>query len=376
MGNVSTSVSLGGPCCQTSDCGNDGTVPAYACSPDYGGAPCPEDNCLEIRTVEYGAAIKTQDSFVMPACGIEATVIFPGVTSVHVGSYLWSANYGYLEITAFNPATQAILLRNNCNPSNILPGNNIPACVTFIVTAPPCDSLNSEVGYLTTNFIVPNIASCVTVLVTDTSFYQTGFTVQLGNSSYTVGTVINATSMEICNTGSALSPGSTVVALNPDGSYQYPIIITNSSSVFDSETFITGVTISTGNTDEETITSISYTNLSPNKTSQIFYTLSGVVQGEALNSNTSTETIELNIDEQVNGGGYVTRESERHSQYSGTNSAIDWSEQIEYSGVASVIPGQVFTLDARFEVTWIGAGGSSYVISNLQARIAGIVVVS
>jgi hypothetical protein len=86
------------------------------------------------------STIKPNNAWAIPECDETALLSVYGLRAIEVGSYLWSADYGYFEITAYDTETCVITVKNNCNEGNAEPGTIVAACSDFIVTAPPGSS--------------------------------------------------------------------------------------------------------------------------------------------------------------------------------------------------------------------------------------------
>ncbi len=376
MTKVSPPTRLYNNCCDTSVGTCQNVTPNFPCGPIAEASPCPENNCLEIRTIEYNAALKTGADFVIPACGQTAIVNIPGLTLAHVGSFIYNTTYGYLRITGYDSLTQTIVVENTCAAGNASPGTTVPNCTTFIVTDAPCDLVGDSIPYLTTDFIIPIVGGCTSVGVTDSSTFEVGYTVQIGSSQYNVGSIINATTLQICNTGGAAPVGGTVQALNSGGQYQYPVIVLSTSSTFDNEDIVSAVTINVGNLVETAQSGISYTNLSPTDAAQVMYTISGYADGDCANGNTDVVSFDFELLENINGAGFVQVQRQGIYQFTIDDAAYPLSKQVQYTGVATVPAGQTFTLDAQSIIRWSGTGTAEFTADTLESRVAGIAVVS
>lgn len=113
---------------------NDACFPPHSdseCAPCYT-QPVAEDHFRNCSRATYALAIAS-GSFVVPAAGSVAYVIFPGLTVIQIGSYLWSAIYGTFLITGFNPAQQTVRLSL---VSGSYPGTVVPEGTLFTPVVP------------------------------------------------------------------------------------------------------------------------------------------------------------------------------------------------------------------------------------------------
>jgi len=83
--------------------------------------------------------VKNERAFTVPACEESVVITIRGLKSLEVGAYLWAADYGYFEITAFNNYTGAVTLVNHCTTGNVAPDTVVPLCTDFIIVAPPSE---------------------------------------------------------------------------------------------------------------------------------------------------------------------------------------------------------------------------------------------
>lgn len=98
-----------------------------------------ETHCQSTTVQQFVASLASGSSFVMPGCNETTVITFPGLSRLQVGSYLWSATYGYLVVTAFDSLSGQVTALNECQTGNAAAGTVIPACTLFNVVGPPCD---------------------------------------------------------------------------------------------------------------------------------------------------------------------------------------------------------------------------------------------
>lgn len=192
-----------------------------------GSSMCPEDHCQTVIKAAYAASVKVQNSFNMPACGMSAQLSISGLISITVGAYLWNPGIGYLQVVAFDAYTGIATVQNNCNVGNVAVGTTIVACTLFVVTDPPVGgSGSSPTGiFVAIDFTAPNVGSCILITVTGVTGLSVGKNVQIGSGTYRIQAIPSATTIEICNDGAGITPGSPVIAKNGAGEYQYPLVL-------------------------------------------------------------------------------------------------------------------------------------------------------
>lgn len=191
--------------------------PYYQCA-----SACPEGHTQQVFIQQFVADLKIQDTWNVPACNGTATVTSVQLIDIVVGSYLWNPEYGYFEITAFNSATNQITLYNHCNEGNAAEGTNVPSCTPFTVTTPPADSSTPTDGpCVAIDFTAPDVGDCIDITLTSTTGIAVGYLVDIGTGQYRVSALKPNDIITICNDGSGITPGTPVIARDPQGHYQY-----------------------------------------------------------------------------------------------------------------------------------------------------------
>lgn len=203
-------------------------LPYYSCAP-----ACPEDHTQKIVINKFAADIKITSSWNVPVCGESAIVTVPGLTAIAIGSYIWNAEFGYFEVTAFNAGTQQITIANRCTDGNAAAGTNVPACTEFIVTDPPVDISTQSGACVAVDFTAPPacpaVGCCINITLTTVTGIISGGIVQIGTGFYTVDAVLPNDIITICNNGDGILPGTSVIALDASGNYQYCLTILSSN---------------------------------------------------------------------------------------------------------------------------------------------------
>jgi hypothetical protein len=214
--------------CQSTSCSCSSSCPATP-QPYYAaGSPCLEDSCASTTTVKVYGSVRAENSFNMPACAGSVQIKISNVQSLTVGAYLWNPSVGYLQIIAYDQTTGLITAQNNCDVGNAAAGTAFPGCLDFVVTAPPPASASgsSPTGiFVAIDFTAPNNGTCLLITVTGVDGLSVGKNVQIGSGTYRIGAIPSATTIEICNDGAGIVPGSPVIAKNGAGAYQYPLVL-------------------------------------------------------------------------------------------------------------------------------------------------------
>jgi hypothetical protein len=110
--------------------------------------------CADICT-----ALAVDNSWNIPACGSDAVLSVPGLTSVLIGAYVYNPTYGWYKVVGFNSTNGPITVRNECVEGNEAPGTTVPAGTTFAFSPPPSTVATS----VTTDFVIPACAGSVMI---------------------------------------------------------------------------------------------------------------------------------------------------------------------------------------------------------------------
>lgn len=225
-----TSIAVSSGCssssCSSSQCCDNiqraSPAPYYACVPS-----CPEDHAKNTIYQQFYTTIKSSTAWNIPACANTAVIKVPNLASMLVGSYLWNGNYGYFEVTAVDLTLGQVTIKNNCNDGNEPAGTAVPACTDFIVIDPPSTSGGSSdlYPYVAIDFTAPANGDCLLITVTTVNGLAVGKNVQIGSGTYRVDSIDSNSTITICNDGDGITPGTSVIAKNDAGEYQYPIIL-------------------------------------------------------------------------------------------------------------------------------------------------------
>lgn len=208
--------------CNSSPCSCLSPVqqPYYACAP-----VCAEDHTKNVYINQMSLGVTIQSAWNIPLCGASAVLSVPGLSAVSVGSFIWHDSYGYYEIVAGDTVNQTITVQNNCDASNASPGTQVPACTTFVVTPPSCCEDTGQDGvFVAIDFTAPANSTCLDITLTAVTGLIAGNNVQIGSGVYRLSEVKANNVVNICNDGEGILPGTSVIAQDFAGRYQYPVI--------------------------------------------------------------------------------------------------------------------------------------------------------
>mgnify|MGYP006921287115 CR=1 FL=1 len=215
-------------CSGTGNC-NVNVVPACP-QPYYNCAPsCQESNTQKIIINQFAQCLNVVNSWNIPACGLSATLSIPGLTAITIGSYLWDEEFGYFEITAFDSGLQQVTVINHCNEENAAAGTSVPACTCFLNAAPPTEEEPSSTPCVAIDFTAPAVSACIDITLTNTTGILAGDVVQIGSGFYRIAEVKPNDIVNICNDGDGITPGTSVIAQDASGNYQYCLQIISTS---------------------------------------------------------------------------------------------------------------------------------------------------
>ena len=195
-------------------------APFYQCS-----SPCPADHTQKIVVNQFSTTIKPENSWNVPACGETAVLTVLGLKNVATGSYIWSSEYGYFEISAFNVNTGQLTVINRCTEGNAAAGTEVDACSPFIVVGPPCECNDSSNVCVAIDFTAPAVDDCLDITLTSTQGLTAGDTVEIGSGFYFLSQIKPNDVVTICNKGDGIAPGTPVIAKDANDNYQYCLSI-------------------------------------------------------------------------------------------------------------------------------------------------------
>lgn len=101
------------------------------------GATIPADTEFIFASAPSTAATTILSSWVVPACSASVVVTISGRSSIVIGSYIYTPAFGWFQITAFDPDTNLLTIKNNCSTGNAAAGTAVVAGTVFIFTDPP-----------------------------------------------------------------------------------------------------------------------------------------------------------------------------------------------------------------------------------------------
>jgi len=180
----------------------------------------------------HASSIQSPDTWNVPVIGEDIAVVFPQVSVLPVGSYLYSPIYGYFRISHWNSRNQTAGLRNEGIPGTAAPGTAVPAAALFITAPRPCcqDDNASLFPFLAANFTAQDVGLQRSVSTTSTFGLRTGELIRIGEGVYRLVTINSSREIVILNEGAGYGVGQTVYALDAVGDYQYLITEENTSA--------------------------------------------------------------------------------------------------------------------------------------------------
>lgn len=201
-------------------CGCGSSAP-YTPQPYYTAAPLCEEQCGPTAKVyNPGMLVTPKNQWNIPEVGENAILAVEGFCNFHIGSYIWSSVYGYLEIVGWNQDVGQLTVRNNGHESNASDGTPVPLCSTFIVTDPPfssgagdCDSF----PHVAVDFIAPIEGNVTSIEVTTVVGLAVGKNIQIGTGIYKLVGINFGNIIDILNEGEGLVAGTLVEGLGDNG---------------------------------------------------------------------------------------------------------------------------------------------------------------
>lgn len=352
-----------------SGCNNCGTAQGSRAPFFMQGDNVLENHCQQIICERFSPVFCTNSSWNVPNCDGTATFVVGDATYIPVGAYAWFPGYGYFLITAFDSVTGEVTIQNTCITENAAPGTQIAQCSCFLVSPPPCDDLTPITPYVAEDFVAPAVASCVVITVTTTEGIVAGQMVSISTGSYGVDAVLTDTTMRICNDGNGIAAGTTVVALDSNGNYQYPITVLAGSQSDSDDVNSTGDVDSGSTTLVATGNAVSITNPSTTKDMNVLYTVGVVANGNVETGSAAGLDVSLGTTLDINGGGAASIGTVSNSVFPGTDDPYGHSLGFNYVGVATLAPLATYTVQAESTVTWISGGSSEYNDINLDLNV-------
>jgi len=242
-----------------------------------------------------------------------------------------------------------------------------------VVAPPPCPQTTSTVPFVAEDFTAPADSVCITITVTDTSTLVEGSTVQISTGSYLLQSIISLTEIEICNEGEGLAPGTIVVAEDSGGNLQYPVV-TLTGNIIEEETDGATDTINSGNLEVTTTITLTLVNPSIISPMVVMYSLTGLSDGSALDTNTGEFEVETDFEITIDGGTPFTAVSIGNTFFGATDDPYPYAQMICYDGTLSVAAGATSTIVVVMTDRWNGDATASY-NSTIVARGTAIGVV-
>jgi len=190
---------------------------------------CAQDHTKNVYIQQISLGLQIQSAWNIPSCGSSAVLSVPGLTAASVGSTIWHESYGYFEIIAYDVIGQTITIQNNCTEGNAAPGTQVASCTTFTISPPPCCSPTTDGVFVAIDFTAPDVDDCIDITLTSTEGLISGYGVSIGSGVYVLQEVKANNIVTICNDGEGIVPGTSVIAQDYAGNYQYPVTVVSTN---------------------------------------------------------------------------------------------------------------------------------------------------
>lgn len=196
-----------------------------------------EDCCTKIiQRMDF--FIKNLVPFNMPGCGMTGTILLESALRLYVGAILFADDVGYLRVTAVKDDCSVEVVNEcpDCDEQVKEPGEPVAAFTMFGVGIPSCVPAiyggGSTSGvFLNIDFLVPAIGSCIPIKVTSIEGLGDNFIISISNRLFRINSIIDTTTIEICNDGDGGQVGDQVYKdPNGDDELDVPIITVQSPS--------------------------------------------------------------------------------------------------------------------------------------------------
>lgn len=184
----------------------------------------PQSHVQKVCNYRFAYGLCPDSTWNVPDCGEEATLTVPNLESVPVGAFIYAKEFGYFEITAASISNGTITISNPCTDGNAAAGTNVPACTCFVLTGPPTEIPDSN-QCVAIDFTAPDVDDCTDITLTTTAGLTAGDTIQIGTGFYLINEVKPNNIITICNEGEGITGGTSVIAKDAQGNYQYCITI-------------------------------------------------------------------------------------------------------------------------------------------------------
>lgn len=345
---------------------------------------CEEDNCKKIYCNQFTFGVCPDVSWNVPACGQTALLSVPGIQGASIGSYIWHTAYGYFQVVSVDADKGLLGIVNTCLTGNADPGTQIPKCTCFTVSPPPADvASNSQLfPYVAIDFTAPADSTCLAITVTTISGLSVGDIISIGSGFYEIDSFISDTVITICNTGDGILPGTSVIAQDQFGIYQYPIFVTSSccttlgDAIDDLSALafayepvaVTGAIASAASRTVGGGNVFAYTNTSATRTMQILVVYSFISKLEFANTSAA---IDFAIETNENGAGWVNI-NPMPAIEEDLVAVATTSHGFTITEIYTIAPSASLTVQARATVSNGGPDGVTASTLTLQAK--GIVV--
>lgn len=363
-------------------CGKLTSCGCSSASPYYTEASvCKEDNCQKVYCNQFTFGVCPTSSWNIPACGQTSLLVVPGVAGVSIGSYLWHTGYGYFRVVSVDVTQGYIGIVNECLEGNADPGVQIPANTCFVVTDTP-DLVNSQnsniIPYVAIDFTAPADGDCIDITVTTINGLTAGDTITIGSGIYSIDSFPGVDLVTICNDGEGIVAGTSVIAKDSTGAYQYPINVISSCCTAIAADIAENVSGVIDASDSQSITPlpvatelgvaasvITLNNTSVSKTYSVFVTFNLITD---MVTSGATNAI-WSLQYQLNGGGWV--DLTPVPSYASDYVAGEFIDNFSFSRVFTIAPGASFVLESQGSII---VSGNPLTSVNLFLQVKGIYV--
>lgn len=345
----------------------------------------PEDSCQGhsgtsiIRN--FDATLKVDNSWVIPNCGGSAILSISCLSNIMVGSFLWSAGYGYFRVVSYNSTTNKVTVTNDCTVQNQVPGTPVPAGTLFVVSDSPFP-FQPSCTELTLPLSLVVGTSSYTITVGDSSIFSQFQTLQIGTrtdyllliSSIPSSTQVNVTTYPAVAANEIVATGTTICVYIPCDNYEYKdAAYASTSSSLGTKTITRLDTVFTSNAQ-----SITVTNNSACRPMTAMYTTVGTVFATATNGNAAPFVITYEILFSRDAGSYsaVTNFSRYFQTVADVaqpaDQAITTTGSVINSNQISPTSSTVLNFKLRCTFAIVGGTTSSYSITGCSLKIAAV----
>jgi len=345
------------------NCNGDSSIEVNSCGEAIETLAAPvecntvQTSCPIAYTIDRQTAISNKDAFNIPLCNNNVTFRYDGNLNLSLDGFLWSEGLGYFKIISFDATI--ITIQNTCYEGNAAFGTYVPADVGFILSANPLEDLSFNNSFLGADFVAPPEDSCTTALLTSTDGLAPGIQIIISTGTYLLSAFMGGNTVELCNNGGGLTPGTLLQALDSFGSFQYPITVGSAGFILESDVYSSKTYLYPSTADQRILelqNSLLLINPSNNKTLKVFYKARGVYYGSIFNADpvTNISRMEQNIYNSFIASTSAQLESLVNNIHSVASVALTVSGALNYAGVVELPPNTFFNLQLMYRLRFTG----------------------